>query len=312
MRAGDSAHLDTSLILLVGDRPGVVRSFEPTLLRHGYIVSTVEDAATMRERALNTRPDAILLDLQLPDGSALDVCRALREADAFGPGPVVLLLTPGAPSRAQRLQALESGASDCVGPDEEELLLRLSALVRSRRAAERMSADSQFNATTGLYSLPGLMQRAHELAALMVRQHGPLACLVVALEPQASVQVPETVRVRVAQSIFSAGRRSDVRGQIGLTEFAILAPGTDAPGAHGLAQRLAVAARDSAERLGVDARVRVGYDAISNLGYEPLDPVALLQRARNALRDGRGGAARDSDGIRRFEGAPPPPQPRVR
>ena len=305
-RAGDPAHINTSLVLLVGERPGVVRSLEPALLRHGFVISTVDSGAGLHERATGTTPDAILLDVHLSDGSALDLCRGLRESDALGPAPVVILLTPTPPGRAQRLQALEAGASDCVGPDEEELLLRLSSLMRSKRAVERMFADNQFNSTTGLYSLPGLMQRAHELAALMVRQHGPLACLVVALDAPANADVPDTVRTRVAQSMFNAGRRSDVRGQVGISEFAILAPGTDALGAHGLAQRLAFAARDSAERLGVDARVLVGYDAISNLGYEPLDPVALLQRARSALRDSRGNKApaRDSQSIRRFEGGP--------
>jgi GGDEF domain-containing protein len=120
------------------------------------------------------------------------------------------------------------------------------------------------------------------------------------------------VRTRVAQSMFNAGRRSDVRGQIGVTEFAVLAPGTDAMGAQGLAQRIAFAARESAERQGLEARVRVGYDAISNLGYEPLDPVALLQRARTALRDRSGRPARESDGIQRFESAPAGPRSRFK
>jgi CheY-like chemotaxis protein len=301
MRSVESAKGDTSLILLVGEPRGVVRSVEPLLLRQGYVVSTADNAALARHQVQSAAPDAILLDAQLSDGDGMEFCRRLREDHPMTPGTVIVVITLAPPTRAQRVAALKAGACDCLSVDEEELLLRISALVNAKLVSERMRTEGQFDATTGLYNLHGLMQRAHELAALMVRQHGPLSCLVIALDLQLDTAFPPSLRARLAQSVFNAGRRSDVRGQIGATEFAILAPGTDAVGALGLAQRLAFAARDAADRMGLTARVRVGYEAIPNFGYEPLDPVVLLQRARTALRDGRGDGPRGTPGIRRFE-----------
>ena len=84
------------------------------------------DAAAVRP------PDAAILDLVLPDGDGVEVCRAIREWSEM---PIIVLSAVG--DEAEKVRALEAGADDYVtkpfGPDE--LVARLRAALR--RAAGR-------------------------------------------------------------------------------------------------------------------------------------------------------------------------------
>ena len=84
-------------------------------------------------------------------------------------------------------------------------------------------------------------------------------------------------------------------GRLGPTEFAALAPGTDALGAQRLAARLAASLEGGTPR---PVAVRCGYEAVANAGDAPLDPLDLLVRASGALRTGKAEAGWS---LRRFE-----------
>lgn len=311
MGAHESGTPDLPLILLVGAATGPARSLEPALVRGGYAVLTADGGSVARQRLRSLAPDAILADTRLPDGSGAELCRALRgERGSVTAATAIVLVNAGTPGREERLEALRAGASDVLSGDgdPEELLQHLGALVRAKLHADRNRLEGLFDPVTGLYNRHGLVRRAQELASLMFRQHGALACLVLTLEPEAGGEMPPPLRAQLAQALASAGRRSDVLGQVGPNEVAVLAPGTDAAGALGLAERLGAAAQSVVRHGGVPTRVRAGYEAIPNLGYEPVDPVALLLRARTALRNGRPEGR--TSWVRRFEDAAAPRAPR--
>lgn len=105
----------TVTVLLVDDhdlvRQGLVRAFERA---GGFEV--VGQAATVRDaqsRWAALRPDVVVTDLQLPDGSGLDVVEAVR-SDSDTVGLVVLTLHAGDP---QIFAALEAGASAFLGKE---------------------------------------------------------------------------------------------------------------------------------------------------------------------------------------------------
>ena len=89
-------------------------------------------------------------------------------------------------------------------------------------------------------------------------------------------------------ALQSAARRSDVIGRVGPTEFAVLAPGTNATGARHLAERLARSLETAVHSRSTDGassvQVRCGVEAVTNVGYTPIEPVELLVRAAAALR----------------------------
>ena len=91
---------------------------------------------------------------------------------------------------------------------------------------------------------------------------------------------------RVAQLLEATGRHSDAIGRVGPTEFAVVAPGTDARGAVRLAERFrrAMSAAASAEAAPA-VELRAGYDAVGNARSALVQPRDLLARASRALHE---------------------------
>src|SRR2546425_10942158 len=189
-------------------------------------------------------------------------------------------------------------------PDAEEILLKIGAYVHAKLDADRARAGGLLDPVTGLYNRQGLARRARELGSQAFREHGPLACIVLALD----VEPPGGVNLgRSVQAIKAAARLSDVIGRLGATEFAVLAPGTDAEGARRLAERLArsgSAATIAPPGAPPAVRVRCGYEAVANVGYAPIEPGGLFVRAGAAVRAGQTGSA---SWPRRFDVAGTPP-----
>jgi two-component system response regulator MprA len=121
-------------ILVVDDDLAVRRSIDRALRLEGYEVTTVASGGEALESLAQSPPDAIVLDLQLPDLDGLAVCRRMRSA---GDDTPVLMLT-ARQAVDDRVQGLDAGADDyLVKPFAlAELLARLRALLRRRFEGE--------------------------------------------------------------------------------------------------------------------------------------------------------------------------------
>ena len=114
-------------VLVVDDEPQLVRALTTTLRGAGYEVDGAcsgEEALTL---AASARPDAIILDLVLPDLSGVEVCRELRRWSSV---PILILSVVG--DESQKVAALDAGADDYVTKPfgVAELLARLRASLR--------------------------------------------------------------------------------------------------------------------------------------------------------------------------------------
>jgi two-component system KDP operon response regulator KdpE len=118
-------------VLVVDDEPQVLRGLSAALSAAGY---GVDEAATgeeaLRVAALHP-PDAVVLDLRLPDISGVEVCRRLRE---WSQAPV--LVVSAVDSEEDKIAALDAGADDYVTKPYAvgELLARLRAVMRRAAA----------------------------------------------------------------------------------------------------------------------------------------------------------------------------------
>jgi len=122
--------------LLVDDDREIRLSLADYLQRFGIQVHAVASAAEMRRAVKAARFDLVVLDLMLPDGDGLDLCRRLREKHSL---PIIMLTAHGDP--ASRIVGLEIGADDYIGKPFEprELVARIHAVLR--RAPKGESAD---------------------------------------------------------------------------------------------------------------------------------------------------------------------------
>ncbi|PZU09768.1 response regulator transcription factor [Sphingomonas sp.] len=119
-------------ILLVEDDAGIGRFVNRGLAARGHQVAWERTAARVHTLAATRRFDAVLLDLGLPDGDGLEVCRKLRETDSI---PVLMLTARD--QLQDRLDGFDAGADDYLAKPFafEELVARLRVI--ERRVAER-------------------------------------------------------------------------------------------------------------------------------------------------------------------------------
>ncbi|ORA69582.1 DNA-binding response regulator [Mycolicibacterium insubricum] len=115
-------------VLVVDDEAVLAEMVSMALRYEGWDVHTAGDGASAITAARANRPDAVVLDLMLPDMGGLDVLRRLREQN---PGLPVLLLT-AKDALEDRIAGLTAGGDDYVTKpfSIEEVVLRLRALVR--------------------------------------------------------------------------------------------------------------------------------------------------------------------------------------
>jgi two-component system KDP operon response regulator KdpE len=114
-------------VLVVDDEPQILRALQMKLRGAGYAVDTAATAKEALMKAGMRPPDAIVLDLLLPDGRGTDVCRELRGWNA---APILVLSAVG--EEKEKIEALDAGADDYVTKpfSGDELLARLRAALR--------------------------------------------------------------------------------------------------------------------------------------------------------------------------------------
>src|SRR6187399_2068312 len=125
-------------ILLVEDEESITTPLAEALERDGFHTEVVHTVAEGLERGRTLRPDLVLLDIGLPDGSGLDVCRGLRAESAV---PIIILSARG--EEADRVVGLELGADDYVVKpfSAREVIARIRAVLR-RTSAPAGTADT--------------------------------------------------------------------------------------------------------------------------------------------------------------------------
>ena len=114
-------------ILVVDDEPQILRALQMKLRAAGYAVDTATTAQEALMKAGMRPPEAVVLDLLLPDGTGTDVCRELR---SWSTAPILVLSAVG--EEKEKIEALDAGADDYVTKpfSGDELLARLRAALR--------------------------------------------------------------------------------------------------------------------------------------------------------------------------------------
>ena len=138
-RPAHQTHPMTARLLLIDDDARLSAMVGEYLRNSGFTVETAGSLAAGREQLANSAFDALVLDLMLPDGDGLDLCRELRADARHRQLPLLMLTARGEPM--DRIVGLELGADDYLPKPFEprELLARVKALLR--RAAPQPAAD---------------------------------------------------------------------------------------------------------------------------------------------------------------------------
>jgi DNA-binding response OmpR family regulator len=142
-------------ILVVEDEPDVVDLVRYHLLRAGFDVLTALNGPAGLATAIQSRPDAIVLDIMLPQMTGIEVCQALRAADETAAIPILILTAKA--EIADRIAGLELGVDDYITKpfSPRELVLRVQNLLRRLRVVRNSSVliVDEFRVDKGNYEI---------------------------------------------------------------------------------------------------------------------------------------------------------------
>ncbi len=157
--------MEKPLILVVDDEPQIHRFLRPALEASGYEVAQAHDAAGFLRLAAARAPDAVLLDLGLPD---MDGREALVRLRAFSVVPVIVLSARN--REAEKIAAFDAGADDYVEKPFGlgELLARLrTALRRRTQTADKGERDAEGVLQAGPVSMDDAARQVRVSGALV-------------------------------------------------------------------------------------------------------------------------------------------------
>jgi two-component system, OmpR family, KDP operon response regulator KdpE len=166
------------LVLVVDDEPQILRALTTNLRGAGYDVVTAATGEDALAQAATRSPDAVILDLVLPDLSGVEVCRQLR---AWSEVPVIVLSAVG--EEGAKVSALDAGADDYVTKPFgiDELLARLrAALRRTGQPSEpvvevgELRVDLEKRSVSVRGEAVQLTPHEYEMLALFARNPGKL------------------------------------------------------------------------------------------------------------------------------------------
>ena len=133
-------------ILVIEDEPDIRRNLEYNLGREGFKASSVGSLDEANEKLKSKKFDLILLDLMLPDGSGLDLCKKIKSNSKTEATPIIILTAKD--DEVDKVVGFELGADDYVTKpfSVRELILRVKAILKrsDKKTKEVVEVERQF------------------------------------------------------------------------------------------------------------------------------------------------------------------------
>lgn len=242
-------------------------------------------------------PDLITLDLSLPDGNGLAMCRAVRQMPALDNVPVVVI--SGTTDRDVMVQCLKAGANDYLEKPfvRDEFLARLSNLMKAKQLQDELSQKNRMLENLAYHdNLTGLLNRrsldeglAREVNRAE-RKREPLGCILVDLDDFKAVndkyghEAGDEVLREVANIVKTSVRGYDLPCRFGGEELCVLLPGSSIENVARLAERLRFLCEQTPmTRLGIKQTVSIGVTAYPY----PSDANSLISDADSAMYEAK-------------------------
>ncbi len=133
-------------ILVIEDEPDIRKNLEYNLVREGFKASSAGSLDEANEKLKSKKFDLILLDLMLPDGSGLDLCKKIKSNSETEATPIIILTAKD--DEVDKVVGFELGADDYVTKpfSVRELILRVKAILKrsDTKTKEVVEVERQF------------------------------------------------------------------------------------------------------------------------------------------------------------------------
>ena len=130
-------------ILIIEDEPDIRKTIEYNFVKEGFKVSVAGSLAEGKKLFLAETINLIILDLMLPDGSGLDLCREIKSNPSSASTPIIILTAKS--DEVDRVVGFELGADDYVTKpfSVRELLLRVKAILKRAPSSTSQTIGEQ-------------------------------------------------------------------------------------------------------------------------------------------------------------------------
>lgn len=278
-------------VLVVDDDALILESLYTLLSPRGYRVTTLSEPLKFWEVLEESPPDLVLLDVDMPGLSGIELCRALRNDLRWAGVPVLFLTARDDAGTIQRVFA--AGADDYIakpvlGP---ELLTRVGNRLERTQLHRRLA---EIDTLTGLANRQKATQSVGHLLRLSERHGKPVSLAVIDLDHFKDVNdryghtVGDVVLRRTADLLQRAFRRDDVVGRWGGEEFVVGLYGMPRARGQERLRRALDSLRDEEFEAPNGERFRVSFSAgVAEFPSDGTDLVTLFGIADAALYEAK-------------------------
>jgi diguanylate cyclase (GGDEF)-like protein len=215
-------------ILLVDDNKNNIRLLADILEDEGYNVYTADNGASVQEMTFNLKPDAILLDIMMPNLDGFQVCELLKKDSETKDIPVMMVTARTDTEDLRR--AFELGAFDYVKKpiDEVELLARLKSALSFKEHQDALKAMATRDGLTSLYNHTLILELLQKEMSKQDRNNASIAFVMLDIDFFKKVNdtyghtFGDKVLKELSAIVSKNVRASDIVGRYGGEEFSII------------------------------------------------------------------------------------------
>jgi diguanylate cyclase (GGDEF)-like protein len=295
--ASEPSALERGRILVVEDDVATASALVETLGEEGYQVDSASDAVEGVRRALQTTPDLVLLDVNLPGMNGFDAATSLRRSARTRGVPILFLSAAGdlpARVRGVRLEQVDFMPKPF---SLDELLARIQQALGQGRARRTLQLAAEHDELTGLGNLRLLHRRIAGERARFSRYGHPMSVAMIDVDKLKAINdehghIAGSEALRgVASVLRRQARDIDLVVRYGGDEFVALLPHTGLADARVFGERVRMEVA-ALEPSGVPVTVSVGVAALTRPGSLESNEDLLRRADRAAYRAKQAGGNR--------------------
>lgn len=231
-------------ILIVDDNQKNIRLLKDILEDENFIVFTADNGLPVLEMTQSIKPDAVLLDIMMPNMDGFEVCKLLKNNYEVKDIPVIMVT---AKTEANDLKkALELGAFDYIKKpiDEIEVIARVQSALRFKQQQDKLRELASIDGLTGIFNHALLIELFEKELKKQERNSSNISFVMLDIDYFKKVNdtyghtTGDFILKELSNILSSSTRSGDIVGRYGGEEFSIVLPETNKENAYQLCEKI--------------------------------------------------------------------------
>ena len=255
-----------------------------------YQIHTLESGTEVLEKSLEVKPDAILLDIMMPDIDGFEVCKLLKENPDTKNIPIIMVTAKS--EGVDLKKAFDLGAFDYIKKpiDEVEVIARLNAALRYRKQQKELEEMAMRDGLTGLYNHNLIIELFGKECQRLKRSKEGIAFVMVDIDHFKNVndtfghKVGDDVLKGLSDLLSYNSREGDIVGRYGGEEFSLVLPDVTSSETLEICERLRKSVEDHVFKTEKeDIKITISMGSCFKISDDTCDCSEMIVLADKAL-----------------------------